>query len=338
MLWPRPSSEPSPAPPWSSHSHTRSASRSCLHSSRSCEIARGAAVHRASPHPTPRACNDHPMGIRVVTDSACDLPDGLIDALGIEVVPLTIRFGAEEFVDRTDLTPDEFWRRLEESPALPETAAPSPGAFESVFRDLAGRGATGIVCVNLSSHLSGTMQSAQVAAAAVVDACPVQVIDSRSASMGQGNLCLTAARRAADGDTLESIVTEVVDRRERTRLYATLDTLEHIRKSGRIGNARALLGSVLSIKPVIEIRGGIVEEVGRVRTRSKALKEVAAKAAETKMEHLAVLHGNAPDLEELLELLAPIFPRDEIITGIVGPVIGTHAGPRVIGVSFQVVN
>ena len=171
------------------------------------------------------------------------------------------------------------------------------------------------------------MQSAQVAAAAVAGECPVQVIDSQSASMGQGNLCLTAARRAADGDSLESIVAEVVDRRDRTKLYATLDTLDHIRKSGRIGNARALLGSMLSIKPIIEIKEGVVEEVAKVRTRSKALKELAAKAAEHKIEHLAVLHGNAPDLDELLDLLDPIFPRDEIITGVVGPVIGTHAGP-----------
>jgi DegV family protein with EDD domain len=277
------------------------------------------------------------MGIRVVTDSACDLPAPLVQALGIEVVPLTIRFGTEEFVDQVELSSAEFWDRVERSDKLPETAAPSPGAFEARFRRLMDRGATGIVCINLSSHLSGTMQSAQVAAAAVAGECPVQVIDSQSASMGQGNLCLTAARRAADGDSLESIVTEVVDRRDRTKLYATLDTLDHIRKSGRIGNARALLGSMLSIKPIIEIKEGVVEEVAKVRTRSKALKELAAKAAEHKVEHLAVLHGNAPDLEELLDLLDPIFPRDEIITGIVGPVIGTHAGPRVIGVSFQVV-
>jgi DegV family protein with EDD domain len=277
------------------------------------------------------------MGIRVVTDSACDLPAPLVQALGIEVVPLTIRFGSEEFVDQVELSAAEFWDRVERSDKLPETAAPSPGAFEARYRHLMERGATGIVCINLSSHLSGTMQSAQVAAAAVAGECPVQVIDSQSASMGQGNLCLTAARRAADGDSLESIVKEVVDRRDRTKLYATLDTLDHIRKSGRIGNARALLGSMLSIKPIIEISEGVVEEVAKVRTRSKALKELAAKAAEHRIEHLAVLHGNAPDLDELLDLLEPIFPRDEIITGVVGPVIGTHAGPRVIGVSFQVV-
>ncbi len=277
------------------------------------------------------------MTIRVVTDSSCDLPQGLVDALRIEIVPLTIRFGEEELVDRVELDTDEFWTRLEHSKLLPETAAPSAGAFEAKFRELMARGATGIVCINLSSHLSATMQAAQVAAAAVASEGSVQVIDSQSASMGLGNLCLTAARRAADGDSLESIVTEVVDRRDRTKLFATLDTLEFLKRGGRVGNARALFGTVLSIKPVIEVRDGVVEEAGKVRTRSKALKMLASKAAEGKIEHLAVLHGNAPDVDELLELLDPIFPADEIITGIVGPVIGTHAGPRVIGVTFQVV-
>jgi DegV family protein with EDD domain len=277
------------------------------------------------------------VSIRVVTDSSCDLPQALVDALRIEIVPLTIRFGDEELVDREELSTDEFWHRLEHSKVLPETAAPSAGAFEAKFRELLARGATGIVCINLSSHLSATMQAAQVAAATVANHIPVQVIDSQSASMGLGNLCLTAARRAADGDSLESIVHEVVDRRDRTKLFATLDTLEFLKRGGRVGNARALLGTVLSIKPVVELRGGIVEEAGKVRTRSKALKLLAGKAAEGKIEHLAVLHGNAPDLDELLDLLQPVFPRDDIITGVVGPVIGTHAGPRVIGVTFQVV-
>jgi DegV family protein with EDD domain len=182
------------------------------------------------------------------------------------------------------------------------------------------------------------MQSAQVAAAAVSKDVPVQVIDSRNASMGLGNLVLTAARRAADSDSLESIVAEVVDRRERSKLFAALDTLEFLKRGGRIGNAKALLGTVLSIKPVVELRDGIVEESSKVRTRSKALKVLAQHAAEGRIEHLSVLHGNAPDVDELLDLLDPIFPRDEIITGVVGPVIGTHVGPRVVGVTYQVAN
>ena len=275
------------------------------------------------------------MGVRVVTDSACDLPQGLIDALGIEVVPLSVRFGDEEFVDREELSTDEFWDRLRASDVLPETAAPSAGAFEARFRNLVERGATGIVCINLSSRLSATMQSAQVAAAVVGGDCPIQVIDSLTCSMGLGALCLTAARRAADGDPLERIVGEVIDRRDRTRLFGALDTLEFLKKGGRIGNARALLGSMLSIKPVVEVRDGVVEEAGKVRTRSKALKTLADRVAAQPVDSLAVLHGQAPDLDELLDLLAPIRPRDEIAVGVVGPVIGTHAGPAVIGVSFQ---
>ena len=147
------------------------------------------------------------MSIRVVTDSSCDLPQSLVDALRIEIVPLTIRFGDEELVDREELSTDEFWQRLEQTKRSPRPRRRRPGAFEAKFRELLGRGATGIVCINLSSHLSATMQAAQVAAAAVANDIPVQVIDSQSASMGLGNLCLTAARRAADGDSLESIVT-----------------------------------------------------------------------------------------------------------------------------------
>ncbi len=276
------------------------------------------------------------MGVRVVTDSACDLPDDLVERLGIEIVPLTIRFGDEELIDRKELTTGEFWRRLAASSVLPETAAPSPGAFEQVFRRLADDGATGIVCINLSSKLSGTIQSAEVAAKALEGVCPVEVVDSLHVSMGLGNLCLAAARRAADGDSLSSIVDTVTDQRNRTKLYGCLDTLEYLKKGGRIGNARALVGSMLAIKPVVEVRDGTVEEAGKVRTRSKALRLLADRVRDHQpLENLAVLHGDAPDLDQLLDLLDPMVPRDEIVVGQIGPVIGTHSGPRVIGVTFQ---
>ena len=277
------------------------------------------------------------MGVRVVTDSACDLPDDLIERHGIQVVPLTIRFGTEELIDRKELSTDEFWRRLADSDVLPETSAPSAGAFEGAFRRQVEDGATGIICINLSSKLSATMQSAQVAAQAVQADCPVVVIDSLMVSMGLGSLCLTAAQRAADGDSLESIVANVTDRRNRSKLYGALDTLEFLKKGGRVGNARALLGTMLAIKPVLEVRDGVVEEAGKVRTRSKALRLLVDRVKEGPFENLAVLHGNAPDLDELLDLLEPLTPRDEIVIGQIGPVIGTHAGPRVIGVTFQAV-
>jgi fatty acid kinase fatty acid binding subunit len=275
------------------------------------------------------------MGVRVVTDSACDLPDDLIERNGIGVVPLTIRFGTEELIDRKELSTDEFWRRLADSDVLPETSAPSAGAFEGAFRRMVEDGATGIICINLSSKLSATMQSAQVAAQAVQADCPVVVIDSLMVSMGLGSLCLTAAQRAADGDSLDSIVANVTDRRNRSKLYGALDTLEFLKKGGRVGNARALLGTMLAIKPVLEVRDGVVEEAGKVRTRSKALRLLVDRVKEGPFENLSVLHGNAPDVDELLDLLEPLAPRDQIVVGQIGPVIGTHAGPRVIGVTFQ---
>jgi DegV family protein with EDD domain len=275
------------------------------------------------------------MGVRVVTDSACDLPDDLIERNGIGVVPLTIRFGNEELIDRKELSTDEFWRRLADSDVLPETSAPSAGAFEGAFRRMVEDGATGIICINLSSKLSATMQSAQVAAQALQADCPVVVIDSLMVSMGLGSLCLTAAQRAADGDSLESIVANVTDRRNRSKLYGALDTLEFLKKGGRVGNARALLGTMLAIKPVLEVRDGVVEEAGKVRTRSKALRLLVDRVKEGPFENLSVLHGNAPDVDELLDLLEPLAARDQIVVGQIGPVIGTHAGPRVIGVTFQ---
>lgn len=277
-----------------------------------------------------------PMPVRVVTDSACDLPQELVDELGIEIVPLTIRFGSDEFVDRVELSTDAFWERLRSSDVLPETAAPSAGAFEACFRRLADDGATGILCVNLSSRLSATMQAAQVAAASLGDACPVRVVDSLTCSMGLGALGLTAARMAAAGDDLDTITKEVEDRRDRTQLYGTLDTLEFLKKGGRIGNARALLGSMLSIKPVVEVRDGVVEEAGKVRTRSKALRAIADKVRAQPIDSLAVLHGQAEDLDEFLALIDDVQLDDEVVVGVVGPVIGTHAGPGVLGVSFQV--
>lgn len=276
------------------------------------------------------------MGIRVVTDSACDLSDELAADLGIEIVPLSIRFGNEELVDRKELTTAEFWERLGKSETLPETAAPSAGAFEDAFRRLVADGATGLVCINLSSRLSATMQAAQLAAKAVDGAVPVQVVDSESVSMGLGNLCISAAQMAREGSRLDDIVADTIDRRDRTRLYGALDTLEFLKKGGRVGNARALLGSMLSIKPILEVRDGEVEEGGKVRTRSKALDFLVERVKEGPVESLAVLQGACSDTDRLLSALDPIVPRDRIRVGEIGPVIGTHAGPGVIGVTFQV--
>lgn len=276
------------------------------------------------------------MTVHIVTDSACDLSDELIEKANITVVPLSIRFGQQELVDRDELTTDEFWRRLVNSSDLPSTAAPSAGAFEAAFRTAAANGASEVVCVNLSSNLSATMQSAQLGARAVQDTIPVTVIDSQQVSMGLGSLVLMAAGLAGEGARAETIGRELIAARNRTRLFGALDTLEYLRRGGRIGGAQALVGSMLSIKPMIEVRNGHVEEAGKVRTRSKALQFLLEKVQAQPVSSLSVLHGAAPDIDQFLEMLDPIVPRAEILVGTVGPVIGTHAGPGVIGVTFRI--
>jgi len=274
------------------------------------------------------------MPVRVVTDSACDLPQAICDELGIEVVPLTIRFGDKEYVDRVELTTEQFWRELQASSVLPETAAPSVGAFEETFRRLADDGADGIVCINLSSALSATMQSAQVAAKALEDEIPVHIVDSQSASMGIGNLAIHAARRAREGASADEIVAEVDERRERQTVIATLDTVEYLRKGGRIGSAQAMLGSMLSIKPLISVVDGAVQAIGKVRTRSKAMQAVLDRIPDEGIEQIAVLHSMAPEMDEFIERLQPKLAGAELVVGLIGPVIGVHAGPGGIGVAY----
>jgi DegV family protein with EDD domain len=274
------------------------------------------------------------MAVRVVTDSACDLLPETCEALGIEVVPLTIRFGDREYVDRKELSSDEFWRQLESSSVLPETAAPSVGAFEEAFRRLHDEGADGIICVSLSAHLSATMQSAQVAAKALDGLCPIEIVDSATASMGIGILALYAARRSADGADLATITREVTERRDRETLFASLDTLEYLRKGGRIGGAQAMLGSMLSIKPIITVINGSVEQAGKVRTRSKALRFMTDRIPEGKVESVCVMHSGAPDIDEFLDLVRPKVSGAEIVVGRLGPVVGVHVGPRAIGLAW----
>ncbi len=275
------------------------------------------------------------MAVRIVTDSACDLPQSRADALGIEIVPLTIRFGDEEYVDRIELSNEEFWRKVATSPVLPETAAPSPGAFEERFRALAADGADGVVCINLSSRLSGTMQSAQVAAKALEGQVPVTVIDSLTVSMGLGNQCIAAQELAAQGKSVDEIADAARGLAAHTKLFGTLDTLEHLKRGGRIGAAQATLGGLLSIKPVIEVRDGVVAEAGKVRTRSKSLAHLASKLADAvNPQKVFVFHAQAPDIEQFLALVSGSVPRDQIEVGEIGPVIGTHAGPRTIGIGW----
>ena len=192
------------------------------------------------------------MTIRIVTDSACDLSDEELAHWGIGMVPLSIRFGDEEFIDRTQLSTDEFYRRLGASEVLPETAAPSPGAFVEMFNAMQAEGATGVVCINLSEALSATTQAARTAASSDDVTIDVRVVNSKQLTGGLGSIVLAAAKAGRDGSSADEIVSLVEDMSSRTHVYATLDTLENLKKGGRIGGAQAAFGAMLSIKPCLD--------------------------------------------------------------------------------------
>jgi DegV family protein with EDD domain len=276
-------------------------------------------------------------GVRIVTDSACDLGEDEVKNLGIEVVPLTIRFGDEEYVDRVELSTHEFYEKLAAASDVPQTAAPAPGAFSAAFRKLHAEGASDVVCINLSSGLSATMQAAQNGATAVADDISVRVVDSRSITGGLGTIVIRAAEAAAEGATADQVVAIAEDLARRQRIYGALDTLENLKKGGRIGGAQALLGSMLSIKPLVDLSSGEVKEAGKTRTRKKAfawLRDEVVKAGP--IENLRVIHGEAPDIDELVTMLGEVVDLGDVPIGFIGPVIGVHGGPRVVGVAFHV--
>ncbi len=278
------------------------------------------------------------MTVSIVTDSASDLQDHELSGLDIQIVPLYIRFGAEEFVDREQISVEDFYRRMATSEELPQTAAPAPGRFEQAFRQSLEAGSEAVVCITISAALSATMQSA-VGAAEIVrsdtDGADIRVLDSKSVTAGLGTLVLQAARAAAEGadaDTIEKLVT---DGSARTHVLGTLNTLENLRKGGRIGGAQAMIGSMLSIKPIVDISTGEVAEAAKVRTRRKALLWLRNHVRDAgNIEHLAVMDGQADDASVLVKMLKGVHDGP-IRTGPTGAVVGTHAGQGVLGVAYQ---
>ena len=276
------------------------------------------------------------MAVRIVTDSACDLSQEQVDRHGIEVVPLSIRFGDEEFVDRTELSVDQFYEKMSQSSVLPETAAPSPGAFEQAFRKVSGAGDE-VVCINLSAALSATMQSAATAAKSLEGEVQVTVVDSKALTLGLGNIVVACAEAAEGGATTAEVVARAEDLSDRTRMWGMLDTLDNLVKGGRIGKAQGMMGSMLSIKPILDMSTGEVHEAAKPRTKKKGLAWLRDKVLEfgDQVDELWVMAGDPDDAHQLLDVLAPVHDG-EVRVGRIGPVIGTHGGPGVLGVSFWV--
>ena len=275
------------------------------------------------------------MTVGIVTDSSCDLTTEEAAALGVEVVPLFIRFGDEEYVDREQITVGEFYQKMAASSHLPQTAAPSPGRFHQAFSRLLAGGCDSVVCITLSSAISATFQSAQQAAADF-DA-DIRLVDSRSVTAGLGTLVIGAARDAAAGATADEVVQAVADGSRRTRVFGTLNTLENLKKGGRIGGAQAMLGTMLSIKPIVDLSSGAVEEAGRQRTRKKALRWLCDNLrAANPVENVCVMHGEASDVDDFRSAVERATGQQSARVVHVGPVVGSHAGAGVIGTAYQV--
>ncbi|MGE3855441.1 MAG: DegV family protein [Dehalococcoidia bacterium] len=277
--------------------------------------------------------------LRIVTDSTCDLPREAIQALGITVVPLSILFGEEELLDGVDIQADQFFRRLERDPNMPRTSQPSPALFARAYQRLVDEGATEILSIHLSAKLSGTLESARQGAQTLretpgVDHVRIEFVDSATVSLALGIGVLEAAKLARAGSGLDEARDLAADVFRRTHIFVTLDTLEYLRRGGRMSRGQELLGTLLKVKPVISIQDGEVVPVGRVRTRQRAIEDIISRCADLRpVEHLFVLHSTTPDEAAFVrDRLAALDAHAAITMGRITPVVGVHGGPGVIGV------
>ena len=270
--------------------------------------------------------------VRVVTDSTADLPPELAAELGITVVPLQVIFGEESFRDGVDLSSEEFFRRLDQSDALPSTSQPSTGDFQRAYEELA-QSTDRILSIHLSSRFSGTVEAARQAAAGIDDRCRIEVIDSGSVSMPLGLAASAAARAARDGEDLDACAERARSVLRRERIAVALDTLEYLRRGGRIGRAASFLGSLLRLKPVLTIRDGEAFPVARVRSRKRALQALVDICLEDGVpEEAVVMHATTlDDAQSVADELQKRHPNVAVRTGRFGPVLGVHGGPGMVG-------
>ncbi len=271
------------------------------------------------------------MTVRIVTDSTCDLPADIINKYRISVIPLYINVGSQGYLDGIDITRQEFYQKLPVFPTQPTTAVPSAQKFHSVYTALADEGATDVLSIHISTALSAIHNVAQVAAQEVTST-RVTVMDSRQLSLGTGFLVELAARLAEAGHSLEQIVSALNEQIKRTYVFAALDTLEFLRRSGRMNRFLANFGTLLQIKPILRMHDG-KPETEKVRTRDRALHRVVEILRSLgALERLAIVHTNAHErVAQLRALAADLLPAEDIWTMDITPVIGAHIGPGAIG-------
>ena len=272
------------------------------------------------------------MAVHIVTDSTSDMSPALIAQYGITVIPLTIAFGSESFRDGVDLKPDEFYARLQATKQLPTTSQPPPALFQHAYEHLVSRGE--IVSIHLSHKLSGTIEAAR-AAAREIAADKISIVDSGSVSMGLGLCVLAAARVAESGGTRDACAAAAESVAARLHVAVAFESLEYLRRGGRIGRARAFLGGLLRLKPILTVKDGEVFPATRVRSRSKAIDELFALAERhAPIAEMVVCDTTTPDdTEALAARLRAAYPAVTLHVGRFGPTLGVHGGPGMLGIA-----
>ncbi len=274
--------------------------------------------------------------VAIVTDSASDLSVDEARAAGITVVPLIVSFGEESFRSGVELSIDEFYRRLVAPGApFPTTAACSPAVFESTFRGLLADGADAVVCITVGGGLSSTVKAARLALDAF-RGLPVHVVDSDTLAAGQKLLAFLAQAAAERGATAEEIVALVEGRKSDVVIYIALETLDNLRRSGRISAAQAAIGSILSVKPIFAVKDGVVDTADKPRTRARARARLLELLAADAVDEIAVMHTHAPNIEVFADELAQLtgLPRDRVTIGLIGSSVAPHVGPGAYGAAL----
>jgi len=273
--------------------------------------------------------------VKIVTDSVADLPPQVVSELGITVVPLNVRFGTEVYRDGVDLTAEQFYDRLMHSQTLPVTSVPSPGTFAEAYDKLTEE-TDEILAIIVSAKLSGTYEVALQSIGLIKRKCQVKVIDSQFGAVAEGLVVIAAAKAAQAGASLDEVIDVTQKTIPRVDMRAAFDTLEYLKRGGRIGKAQAFLSSMLNINPIITLRGGVVEPAGRTRSRAKAIERLYHFAMNySHIEEMAVEDAACSDeADALVERLSPKFPKERIYRSRTTPVIGTHTGPGLLLVAI----
>ena len=268
------------------------------------------------------------MTVKIVTDSVADLPSQVVKELDITVVPILIRWGEELYRDGIDLTAEQFYERLKRSKIPPSTSVPSPGTFAEAYDKLAEE-ANEILAIIVTSRLTGTYNVALQSIGLMKRKCRVEVIDSKCATMAEGFVVMKAAQAAQAGASLDEVMEVTRKTIPRVDFLSTFDTLEYLKRGGRIGKAQAFLGSILKVNPLITLRDGVVEPVGRTRSRAKAIDRLCEFAMSySHIEEIAIEEATTPDEAEMIaERLSAKFPKERIYRSKPSPVIGAHTGP-----------